>query len=104
MKNQEVIVIEKVELVSGKGRNAKYSAIGNDAEQYGSEISKEILRRAVEGWNGKTIVYFNPTVKKWQRATAIDKIKALAPKASKSKNPSAPADSEAPIEETPAEA
>ena len=102
MKN--VIVIEKVELVSGKGRNAKYSAIGNDAEQYGSEISKEILRRAVEGWNGKTIVYFNPEVKKWQRATAIDKIKALAPKASKSKNPSAPADSEAPIEETPAEA
>lgn len=83
MENQ-VIVIEEVKLVSGKGRNAKYSAIGNDSAEYGSDISKEILRRAVEGWNGKKIVYFNPTVKKWQRATAIDKIKALAPKASKS--------------------
>ena len=102
MKN--VIVIEKVELVSGKGRNAKYSAIGNDAEQYGSDISKEILRRAVEGWNGKTIVYFNPEVKKWQRATALDQIKALAPKASKSKNPSASVESENLIEETPTEA
>lgn len=88
MKN--VIVIDEVRLLSGKGRNAKYSAIGNDAEQYGSEISKEILKRAVEGWNGKKIVYFNPEVKKWQRATAIDKIKALAPKASKSTTQSAP--------------
>jgi hypothetical protein len=34
MKN--VIVIDEVILLSGKGRNAKYSAIGNDAEQYGS--------------------------------------------------------------------
>jgi hypothetical protein len=85
-----VIIIENVELVSGKGRNAKYSAIGNDAEQYASEISKEILKRAVEGWNGKKIVYFNPEVKKWQRATALDQIKALAPKASKTKTQSAP--------------
>jgi hypothetical protein len=84
---QEVIVIEDVVLVSGKGRNAKYSAIGNDAEDHASEISKEILRRAVEGWQGKKIVYFNPKVKKWQRATAIDKIKALAPKTSKSQSP-----------------
>ena len=83
-----VIIIENVELVSGKGRNAKYSAIGNDAEQYASEISKEILKRAVEGWNGKKIVYFNPEVKKWQRASALDQIKALAP--SKSKTQSAP--------------
>jgi hypothetical protein len=83
MKN--VIVIEEVKLMSGTGRNAKYSAIGNDAEDYSSEISKDILKRAVEGWNGKKIVYFNPEVKKWQRASAIDKIKALAPIASKSK-------------------
>jgi hypothetical protein len=85
MKN--VIVIDEVILLSGKGRNAKYSAIGNDAEQYGSEISKEILKRAVEGWNGKKIVYFNPEVKKWQRTSALDKIKALAPKGSKSVAP-----------------
>lgn len=88
MKNQEVIVIEEVKLVSGKGRNAKYSAIGNDSAEYGTDISKEILRRAVEGWQNKKIVYFNPKVKKWQRAiaaaTVIDKFKALAPKASKS--------------------
>jgi len=88
MKN--VIVIDEVKLLSGKGRNAKYSAIGSDSQEYASEISKEILKRAVEGWNGKRIVYFNPEVKKWQRATAIDKIKALAPKASKSKTQSAP--------------
>jgi hypothetical protein len=80
-----VIVIDEVKLLSGKGRNAKYSAIANDGEDYASEISKEILKRSVEGWNGKKIVYFNPEVKKWQRSVAIDKIKALAPKASKSK-------------------
>ena len=88
MKN--VIVIDEVKLLSGKGRNAKYSAIGSDSEDHASEISKEILKRAVEGWNGKRIVYFNPEVKKWQRAVTIDKIKALAPKASKSKTQSAP--------------
>jgi|LakMenEpi03Aug12_release.lakeMendotaPanAssembly.Ray.scaffolds.fasta_scaffold88847_4 hypothetical protein len=88
MKN--VIVIDEVKLLSGKGRNAKYSAIANDGEDYASEISKEILKRSVEGWNGKKIVYFNPEVKKWQRSVAIDKIKALAPKASKTKTQSAP--------------
>jgi hypothetical protein len=89
-----VIVIDEVKLISGKGRNAKYSAIGNDAEQYGSEISKEILKRAVEGWNGKKIVYFNPEIKKWQRVSTIDKILALAPKASKSQSPASVTDSD----------
>jgi gentisate 1,2-dioxygenase len=84
-----VIVIEEVKLVSGSGRNAKYSAIGNDSHDHSSEISKDILKRAVEGWNGKKIVYFNPEVKKWQRTETISKIKALAPKASKSKTQSA---------------
>jgi len=88
MKN--VIVIDEVTLVSGKGRNAKYSAIGNDSHDHASEISKEILRRAVEGWQNKKVVYFNPSVKKWQRATSIDRIKALAPTKSKS----APVDAE----------
>ena len=92
MKN--VIVIDEVKLLSGKGRNAKYSAIASDSEDYASEISKEILKRAVEGWNGKKIVYFNPEVKKWQRATATDKITALAPKASKSAAPVADSDSD----------
>jgi hypothetical protein len=89
-----VIVIDEVKLISGKGRNAKYSAIGNDSEQYGSEISKEILKRAVEGWNSKKIVFFNPKVKKWQRVSTIDKIKALAPKTSKSQSPASVADSD----------
>jgi len=85
MKN--VIVIDEVKLLSGKGRNAKYSAIANDGEDYASEISKEILKRSVEGWNGKKIVYFNPEVKKWQRSAQLDSIKVkinkLAPKTSK---------------------
>ena len=37
MKN-EVIVINEVIHLSGKGRNAKYSAIANDSEDYASEI------------------------------------------------------------------
>jgi hypothetical protein len=93
MKN-EVIVINEVIHLSGKGRNAKYSAIANDSEDYASEISKEILRRAVEGWQGKKIVYLNPKLNKWQRASALDKIKALAP----TKQKSAPADESTPVD------
>ena len=80
MKNQnEVIVIDEVKLMSGTGRNAQYSAIGNDSNDHSSEISKVILRRAAEGWNGKTIIYRNTILNKWMRTSSIDKIQLLAP-------------------------
>jgi hypothetical protein len=86
MKNQnEVIVIDEVKLMSGTGRNAQYSAIGNDSNDHSSEISKVILRRAAEAWNGKTIIYRNTILNKWMRTSSIDKIQLLAPTKSKSK-------------------
>ena len=86
MKNQnEVIVIDEVKLMSGTGRNAQYLAIGNDSNDHSSEISKVILKRAAEAWNGKTIIYRNPILNKWQRVSALDKIQLLVPKTKKSK-------------------